>query len=73
MKIIRNSIFVTMLLFSCLVISAFTQRNGGAGRYYNPNTETTVKGTVEKVTEITGRWNWKGIHLSHHGVTGPMR
>jgi hypothetical protein len=64
MKIMRNSIFVTMLLFSCLVIPAIAQRNSGAGRYYNPNTEITVKGTVEKVAEITGRRNWKGIHLS---------
>ena len=64
MRIAQKSLFVTMLLLACFVSSAFAQENMGAGRLYNPNTETTVKGTVEKVTEITGRGNWNGIHLS---------
>jgi hypothetical protein len=63
MRIAQKFVFVTMLLFACYVSSAFAQGNMGAGRLYNPNTETTVKGTVDKVTEITGRQNWNGVHL----------
>ena len=49
MRIAQKSLFVTMLLLACFVSSAFAQENMGAGRLYNPNTETTVKGTVEKI------------------------
>lgn len=63
MRIAQKFAFVTMLL-ACFVSSAFAQGNMGAGRLYNPNTETTVKGTVDKVSEIVGRGNWNGLHLN---------
>ena len=37
---------------------------GKSQRLYDPSTEVTVKGTVEKVTEITGKQGWSGIHLT---------
>jgi len=64
MRIAQKFVFVTMLLLACFVSPAFAQGNMGAGRLYNPNTETTAKGTVEKVSEIAGRGNWNGIHLN---------
>lgn len=33
------------------------------GGMYNPSTETTVKGTVEKVNTISGGGRWGGTHL----------
>jgi hypothetical protein len=64
MRLIRNSWFVTMVLAACLASSALAQGVGRTRRIYNPSTETTVKGTVEKVTEITGRRAWNGVHLT---------
>lgn len=64
MRIAQKFLFITTLLLACFVSSAFAQAGMGAGRIYNPSTETTVKGTVEKVTEIAGRGNWNGIHLN---------
>ncbi len=52
-----------MLLVACLAGSALAQMGSSARRLYNPNTEITVKGTVEKVTEI-GRQGWTGTHLT---------
>ena len=42
---------------------ALSQIRSSAQRVYNPKTETTVKGTVEKVTEI-GEPRWTGTHLT---------
>lgn len=48
---------------------AFGQQGTGQGRqgprYYNPATETTVKGTIEQVRQVNGRkgW-WTGTHLT---------
>jgi hypothetical protein len=36
---------------------------GRGGRFYNPATETTVKGTVEEVKTMRGRRGWGGTHL----------
>lgn len=60
-----QSLFVTVVLAVVFLAgSALSQMGGGARRLYDPNTETTVKGTVEKVTEIPGRRGWNGTHLS---------
>jgi hypothetical protein len=53
-----------MVLVVCLVSSALAQWGGRARRYYDPSTETTVKGTVEKVLEVPGKQGWNGIHLT---------
>jgi hypothetical protein len=63
MKVTQSSPIITMLLVACLAGSAFAQVGSNARRLYDPNTETTVKGTVEKVTEI-GDQGWTGTHLS---------
>jgi hypothetical protein len=49
--------------------AAFGQQGMGQGRqgprYYNPATETTVKGTVEQVRQVNGgRGWWTGTHLT---------
>jgi hypothetical protein len=36
----------------------------GRAPIYNPSTETTVKGTVEEVRNVTGRRGWGGTHLT---------
>jgi hypothetical protein len=64
MKHMRYSLFATMVLVVCLVSSALAQGGGGARRNYDPSTETTVKGMVEKVLEVPGRQGWNGIHLT---------
>src|ERR1039458_4921156 len=64
MKTTRYSLFATMVLVVCLVSSALAQWGGRARRSYDPSTETTVKGTVEKVLEVPGRQGWNGIHLT---------
>jgi uncharacterized cupredoxin-like copper-binding protein len=42
--------------------SALAQVQGGA-RIYDPSTETTVQGTIDTVTNTTGRHGWSGMHL----------
>ncbi len=64
MKTTRYSLFATMVLVVCLVSSALAQGGGRARRFYDPSTETTVKGTVEKVLEVPGKQGWNGIHLT---------
>ncbi len=52
---------------------AYCQGTGGQGRgrYYNPNTETTVKGTVEEVKIIAGPWGGPGgTHLNLKADSG---
>jgi DNA/RNA endonuclease YhcR with UshA esterase domain len=63
MKVTQGSLVITMLLAACLAGSAFAQVGSNARRLYDPNTEITVKGTVEKVTEI-GEQGRTGTHLT---------
>ncbi len=54
------------ILIACAVPLASSQGTGGStggGRMYDPGTETTVNGTVEKVSTITGSSGWSGTHL----------
>ena len=32
-------------------------------RNYDPSTETTLKGTIQEVKQVTGRHGWNGTHL----------
>ena len=64
MKLTRYLLFATMVSVVCLVSSALAQGGGRARRFYDPSTETTVKGSVEKVMEVTGRQGWNGTHLT---------
>jgi hypothetical protein len=63
MKVTQSLSVIAMLLAVCLAGSALAQVGSSARRLYDPNTETTVKGTVEKVTEI-GDQGWTGTHLT---------
>lgn len=58
----KYSLFILFLLLASFAGTSFAQT--GAGRVYNPATETTVKGTVEKVTDVGGRGSWTGLHLT---------
>lgn len=67
MRITRSvslSIIATLALWAG---SAIAQGAGGAQRIYDPGTETTVKGTVEKITEVTGRWSRTHLTLRTDG------
>jgi len=63
MRVTQNSLFVTLVMIACLASSALAQGGGGARRLYDPSTETTIKGKVEKVSQVTGRIGWNGTHL----------
>lgn len=60
MRSCRVSLCVPILLIACFTGSSAAQ---GGTRLYNPATETTMKGTVEKVITTTGRHGMQGIHL----------
>ena len=46
-----------------LVSFAQTPRGAKGAPMYTPATETTVKGTIEAINQITGRQGWGGTHL----------
>ncbi len=62
MKVMRSSFIIATLLVVCLAGFAPAQMGSSTRRAYNPKTETTVKGTVEKVAEM-GEQGWTGTHL----------
>jgi DNA/RNA endonuclease YhcR with UshA esterase domain len=51
--------FMAVVLFVSVPL-AFAQRGM---RNYDPSTETTVRGTVEQVKQVSGRHGWNGTHL----------
>ncbi|MGC9157368.1 MAG: hypothetical protein ACP5FH_00140 [Terracidiphilus sp.] len=55
-------VLIALAVFWSGPVSAFSQIRSSAQRVYNPKTEITIKGTVEKVTEI-GEPRWTGTHL----------
>jgi hypothetical protein len=68
-KITRDwrALVVLVVLFGVVAPLGFAQRRMGGGKgmpRYNPSTEVTVKGTVEKVTENTSPLGWPGTHLT---------
>jgi len=63
MKITQTSLILATLLVACLASTAIAQVGSGARRLYDPSTEATVKGTVEKVTEL-GEPARTGTHLT---------
>ena len=62
MKAMRSVPILAIVLTACFAALAFAQ--SGAGRYYNSNRETTARGTVEKVTNVTNGQGWYGVHLT---------
>jgi hypothetical protein len=52
-------LIITMVVLASVI--ALAQRGGG--RNYDPKTETTLKGTVQKVIETTGKRGFNGVHL----------
>jgi hypothetical protein len=63
----RNSLSMTLALVIGLgvgIVSYAQMPRGPKGApLYNPATESTVKGTVEAVNQVTGRRGWGGTHL----------
>lgn len=59
---------IAVVLFVSLPL-AFAQRGM---RNYNPSRETTVKGTVEEVKQVSGRHGWNGTHLMLKTEAGQM-
>jgi hypothetical protein len=69
MKINRDMTrFVVLVVALGLVAPlAFAQQRPGGGKgmpKYNPSTEVTLKGTVEKVTQNASPRGWPGTHLT---------
>jgi len=60
----RTSALMMTALLLCIVGSAFAQGASNARRLYDPSTEITLKGTIARVTEISGRGAWNGTHLT---------
>mgnify|MGYP005809947683 CR=1 FL=1 len=64
MKFKRFAMVLVLLVSASILATA--QASGApprGARNYNPSTETTVKGTVEEVTQQTGTRGWGGTHL----------
>ncbi len=71
----RFGALLAAMVIACAVPFAASQGMGGgmgSGRMYNPATETTVNGTVEKVTTISGRSGWSGTHLDLKTDSGTL-
>ncbi len=57
-------IFGLLLAATVIAVAApFASSQARGGGMYNPSTETTVSGTVEKVNTISGAGRWGGTHL----------
>ena len=61
--IVAMILAVGIVLLGVPLASAQTPKSGKAGRMYDPATETTLKGTVEAVTQPT-RGRMMGTHLT---------
>ena len=58
MRMANALIWIPVLLLVCWTGSALAQMGGMGRRLYDPATEVTVKGTIEKVTETAGGPGW---------------
>jgi hypothetical protein len=61
-RICHMALALVVVLGSGMVY-AQTPRGPKGAPMYNPATETTVKGTIEAVNQMTGRQGWGGTHL----------
>lgn len=69
MKINRDlkMLLVLTVVWGVVAPLGFAQRRTGGGKglpRYNPSTEMTLKGAVEKVTQNTSPPGWPGAHLT---------
>lgn len=65
-----NQIMIGLVVVT-LSLAAFAQAQQGR-RYYDPKTETTIKGTIQEVQEHTGRRGQTGTHLLLATDAGPL-
>jgi hypothetical protein len=57
---------ILSLLIATIGIGAQAQMEPGPGKHtsnYDPKTEVTISGTVDRVTQETGHQGWQGTHL----------
>lgn len=69
MKSLNRVNLIAGFALLCLMVLPFAYAQQGPGpgqrtRMYDPATETTVKGTVAEVNNVTGRHGWNGTHLT---------
>ncbi|HLI30222.1 MAG TPA: hypothetical protein VKV79_03860 [Terriglobia bacterium] len=72
-------LFVAVMVITAPVAVSQMGRGMGTGigrgrgnHMYNPATEVTIKGTVEKVQTISSRGGWNGTHLMLKTKSGPL-
>ncbi len=66
---------VTQMIIGLVVMTfglAAVAQGPQGRRYYDPKTETTVKGTIQEVQEYTGRRGGTGTHLVLATDAGPL-
>ncbi len=62
MNRLRRSPAAALLVMAALVLPALSQAQ--RARNYNPATEATVSGSVDKVTDVARGGAWHGLHLT---------
>ena len=68
-------ILILSFLFATLGIATQAQMGPGPGKHmsnYDPKTEVTMSGTVDRVTQVSGHRGWQGTHLFVKTDTGTI-
>lgn len=60
----RNLGILTAIVFTTGVLGSVLVQGQRGSRHYNPSTETTVRGSVTAVNNVTGTRGWNGVHLT---------
>lgn len=56
----RAKHFLVVMSFLFVSTAMVQAQSSWSARNYDPSTETTVKGTVEQVKQVSGRRGWNG-------------
>jgi DNA polymerase III alpha subunit len=70
-----SALLILVVVFSWTAL-AYSQMGPGGGNClsnYDPKTETVITGTVQQVTQQTGKRGWNGTHLTVQTDSGAIR
>jgi DNA/RNA endonuclease YhcR with UshA esterase domain len=59
----RAQHFIAFMSFLIVFTVVAQAQSSWRPRNYDPSSETTVKGTIEQVKQVSGRHVWNGTHL----------